>query len=92
MANKVTPEHLLAETSWLHALAKGLVANDSRADDLVQQVLVEALEKPPRQVGALRGMDENRRPELRTKRGPRGTQSQAPRKARSHAGIVSTGR
>ena len=41
-------ELLLAQTGWLRALAVRLVGNDSRADDLAQEALVRALERPPR--------------------------------------------
>ena len=39
---------LLRQTDWLHALARGLVGDRERADDVLQSTLVEALERPPR--------------------------------------------
>src|SRR5262245_4010227 len=48
-------EELLAHASFLRALARGLCSDDSRADDLVQDTFVAALERPPPEHGALRG-------------------------------------
>jgi len=47
-----TPEDLLKHARFLRALAYRLVGDRARADDLVQEAYVAALEKPPR--GALK--------------------------------------
>ncbi|MEM6676144.1 MAG: sigma-70 family RNA polymerase sigma factor [Planctomycetota bacterium] len=55
-AYETTVEALLAETRWLHAVARGLVTDDAAADDLVQEVVSEALHRPPSvRAGGLRG-------------------------------------
>ncbi len=41
------PEDLLAHTGWVRALAGALVRDPSAADDLAQDALLAALEKPP---------------------------------------------
>jgi RNA polymerase sigma-70 factor (ECF subfamily) len=46
---------LLAEREWLRRLAGALVRDPNEADDLVQETYVEALEKPPVDVGQPRG-------------------------------------
>src|SRR5882724_8765974 len=43
----IDPEDLLANAGWLHALARGLVADGHRADDVVQQTFAAAVEHPP---------------------------------------------
>ena len=48
-----SPEDLLSHTKWLTAFARTLVLDESRADDLAQQALLEALERPPRDIHAL---------------------------------------
>ncbi|MCE9636991.1 MAG: sigma-70 family RNA polymerase sigma factor [Planctomycetes bacterium] len=48
-------ETLLAQRGWLRALAIRLVYDENRADDLVQQVWLQALERPPRREGSVRG-------------------------------------
>jgi RNA polymerase sigma factor (sigma-70 family) len=48
-------EELLAHAGFLRALARGLCTDDARADDLVQDTFVAALERPPVERGALRG-------------------------------------
>ena len=40
-------EALLAQAGWIRSLARSLVADASRADDLVQRTFVAALEHPP---------------------------------------------
>src|SRR5580765_5992909 len=40
-------EALLAQAGWIRSLARSLVEDSSRADDLVQQTFVAALEHPP---------------------------------------------
>lgn len=49
MTPPVSPqlEALLAQAGWIRSLARSLVADASRADDLVQQTFVAALEHPP---------------------------------------------
>lgn len=49
-----TADTLLNDLGWLRGLARSLVRDDDRADDLVQETLVVALESPPRDSGALR--------------------------------------
>lgn len=51
----VTTEVLLSHTGWLQRLALRLVRDASRADDVVQQTLFQALRHPPRDAVALRG-------------------------------------
>jgi len=41
------PEALLAHTGWVRGLARRLVIDPNRADDVAQQAWLEALEKPP---------------------------------------------
>ncbi len=47
-------EELLAHGPWVRALARSLVRDPARAEDLVQQAWVRALERPPGQQGSLR--------------------------------------
>jgi RNA polymerase sigma-70 factor (ECF subfamily) len=47
-------EQLLAHEGWIRGLARGLVADDSRADDVVQETWMTALRAPPRTGGAVR--------------------------------------
>lgn len=35
------------QTGWLHALARGLVGDSHRAEELTQDTLLAAIEKPP---------------------------------------------
>jgi RNA polymerase sigma-70 factor (ECF subfamily) len=44
---QIDPEELLANAGWLHALARSLVADGHRADDVVQQTFAAAVEHPP---------------------------------------------
>ena len=48
-------EELLAHGPWVRALARSLVRDPSRADDLVQQAWLKALERPPAPCGSARG-------------------------------------
>jgi len=50
----VPAEELLAEAGFLGRLARELVRGAERAEDLVQDTFVVALEQPPRERGALR--------------------------------------
>jgi RNA polymerase sigma factor (sigma-70 family) len=45
---RIDPEELLANTCWVRALARGLLADGHRADDVVQSTLAAAVEQPPR--------------------------------------------
>ena len=68
-----TAEELLAQRNWLRNLARGLVKDDTRADDLCQETLLAALHRPQagasrpwlarvvRSLGARLGRDEQRR-------------------------------
>lgn len=51
----VPADELLAEAGFLGRLARELVRGAERAEDLVQDTFVAALEHPPREPGALRG-------------------------------------
>jgi RNA polymerase sigma factor (sigma-70 family) len=46
---------LLAEEPFVRRLARGLLFDEHRVDDVVQQTWLAALREPPRQAGALRG-------------------------------------
>ncbi len=46
---------LLAEKAWVRALARSLLFDPDRADDVVQETWLAALESPPRQSSSLRG-------------------------------------
>ncbi|QDV06130.1 RNA polymerase sigma factor [Planctomycetes bacterium Poly30] len=46
-----TPEQLLAHAGWMRALAAGLLSSQDRGEDLVQDALVGAIERPPRHEG-----------------------------------------
>ena len=48
-------ERLLAETGWVHDLARRLVAGDDRAGDVAQETLVRALRRPLGPIDNLRG-------------------------------------
>ncbi|MBN1419749.1 MAG: sigma-70 family RNA polymerase sigma factor [Planctomycetes bacterium] len=41
------PERLLEQTGWMRSLARTLVADEARADDIVQDTLLAAVERPP---------------------------------------------
>ncbi|MHC4939529.1 MAG: sigma-70 family RNA polymerase sigma factor [Planctomycetota bacterium] len=47
-------EELLSHRPYVRALARSLVKDDARADDLVQQTWLTAMEKPPRHSRSLR--------------------------------------
>lgn len=48
MTTSRTVETLLAHRDWLRALASSLVADPALADDVAQQTMLEAIERPPR--------------------------------------------
>ncbi|MFN0008646.1 MAG: sigma-70 family RNA polymerase sigma factor [Planctomycetota bacterium] len=50
-----TSNDLTRQVASLRALARSLVRDESRAEDLVQDTLVVALERPPRSAGSVRG-------------------------------------
>ena len=45
---KIDATVLLEQTGWLHTLARGLVQDSHRAEELTQDTLLTAVEKPPR--------------------------------------------
>jgi len=49
----LNPEELLEHASWVRALAVALVG-ENKADDLAQQTMLRAMERPPRHRGNLR--------------------------------------
>jgi len=54
MSDRVDIEVLLEHRDFVRGLARSLVRDDARADDLVQDTFVTALENPPHHAGALR--------------------------------------
>lgn len=54
MASALDPQQLLQHTDWVNTLARGLVSDAARADDIAQSALLAALEAPPREQGNLR--------------------------------------
>jgi RNA polymerase sigma-70 factor (ECF subfamily) len=44
----IDPEEILAQAGWVRRLARGIVVDDAAADDVVQQTVVAAWERPPR--------------------------------------------
>src|SRR5262245_43705709 len=50
----LSPELLLTQTDFVRALARSLLADPHAADDVAQDTLVAALERPPRAAGGLR--------------------------------------
>ena len=50
----IQPEVLLRESTWLQALAEGIVHDEHAAKDVVQATFLRALTHPPRSAGALR--------------------------------------
>ncbi len=51
-AQALTSEELLKHLKWAQALARRLVADESAAEDVVQDSMVAALESPPKFLGA----------------------------------------
>ena len=48
-------ETLLSQREWVRSLARRLVAGEAEADDLAQQVWVDALRSPPERDDGIRG-------------------------------------
>ncbi len=48
MKRPLNPELLLEHLEWMRRLARSLVGDEARANDVVQQTLLIALERPPR--------------------------------------------
>ncbi|MEW6741693.1 MAG: sigma-70 family RNA polymerase sigma factor [Planctomycetota bacterium] len=48
-------EELLAHSRFLRALARTLIRDEQRADDIVQETWVSAVRNPPRQLASVRG-------------------------------------
>jgi len=46
---------LLRHQDWVRALARSLVADPSRADDVAQQTMLEAIERPPKDLSKPKG-------------------------------------
>lgn len=53
-SHSLNPEDLLQHVSWVRALAVALVG-ENRADDLTQQTMLRAIERPPQHQSNLRG-------------------------------------
>ncbi|MGH9361416.1 MAG: RNA polymerase sigma factor, partial [Thermoanaerobaculia bacterium] len=47
MENFLDPAHLLRRTAWLKSLARSLVADEARADDVAQEAWLALLRSPP---------------------------------------------
>ncbi|NUP98054.1 MAG: hypothetical protein HUU28_18000, partial [Planctomycetaceae bacterium] len=47
-ARAIAVEELLAESDWVRRLARALVSDPDAAEDVAQQALVAALERPPK--------------------------------------------
>ncbi len=48
---RIDPAALLRQTGWLRALAGSLVGDPHRAEDIVQDTVLAALQEPPRGTG-----------------------------------------
>src|SRR5687768_8878028 len=46
-ASSIDPAELLANAGWVRALARNLLSDSHKADDVVQGTLVAAIEHPP---------------------------------------------
>src|SRR5258705_10488158 len=53
-SSSIDPELLLAHAGFVRSVARSLLADENAVDDVVQQTWLAALEKPPREPGALR--------------------------------------
>ncbi len=54
MAQEITVESLLVHADWVRQVARSLVMDEDRAEDVVQQTWLAALERPPRHGANLR--------------------------------------
>ena len=54
-SNPELPANLLANTAWMHALARQLVEGEDGAEDLVQETWLRVLRRGPRDPGRARG-------------------------------------
>ena len=88
----ISPEEVLQNAGFLSRLARGLVADRHAAEELVQDAWVAALERPPRQRGALRGwlatVTQNLAHNTRrgsARRGEREQRASRPERLESHA-------
>ncbi|MHC4493695.1 MAG: RNA polymerase sigma factor, partial [Planctomycetota bacterium] len=54
MTPPVDPQELLAHGDFVRAVARSVVFDETRVDDVVQQTWVAALERPPRDRSGLR--------------------------------------
>ncbi|MHC4473108.1 MAG: sigma factor, partial [Planctomycetota bacterium] len=52
--SEVTAETLLAEKDFVRGLARSLVRDEARADDISQQAWLAAMERPPHSERAVR--------------------------------------
>lgn len=53
MDQSTNPEELLENAGWMKGLARSLVGDDARADDVVQQTFEAYVKQPPRQSAAV---------------------------------------
>lgn len=51
----LSPEALLTHADFVRAIARSLLADDAAADDVVQDTMIAAMQRPPRVLGGLRG-------------------------------------
>ena len=54
-ARPISPKLLQENALWMRRLARSLMGDPVRADDIVQQAFTVALERPPRTADSLRG-------------------------------------
>jgi RNA polymerase sigma-70 factor (ECF subfamily) len=54
ISSPLDPELLLAHAGFVRSVARSLLADESAVDDVVQQTWLAALQRPPREAGALR--------------------------------------
>ena len=47
-ARYLNPDSLIRNAAWMRRLARGLVGDEARAEDVVQQAYDAAIERPPR--------------------------------------------
>jgi RNA polymerase sigma-70 factor (ECF subfamily) len=53
-SSSIDPELLLAHAGFVRSVARSLLADENAVDDVVQQTWLAALQRPPREAGALR--------------------------------------